>query len=165
MHKSEIRALLLPLAVLIGVVAGPLRAQPSNGYLFFAPGGVTCCGHTAMTLHFGAGGEKVLAKGIGVGAEIGALGPRQYFSDSVIGVFSPNGYYHFGRGRDIRIDPFVTGGYTLYFRSGHASLGNVGGGLNYWFHSRLGARFEFRDHIQSSGPVHTWGFRFALAFR
>ena len=152
--------------VLLGVFAGDLVAQRSNGYVFFAPGGVTCCGHTAMTLQFGLGGEGVLGKGIGVGAEVGALGTRQYFGDSVIGVFSPNGYYHFVHGGDIKLDPFVTGGYTLIFRSGHANLFNFGGGLNYWFHGRLGFRSEIRDQVLTDGAaLHYWGVRFGLVFR
>ena len=153
-------------SILLGVFAGALDAQPSNGYVFFAPGGVTCCGHTAMTLQFGVGVEGVLAKGIGVGAEVGALGTRQYFGDSVVGVFSPNGYYHFVHGKDIRSDPFVTGGYTLIFRSGHANLFNFGGGLNYWFRGRLGFRSELRDQVLTDGSsLHYWGVRFGLAFR
>ena len=141
-------------------------AQPSNGYIFFAPGGVTCCGHTSMTLHFGAGGEAVLGKGVGIGAEIGALGDRQYFSDSVVGVFSANGYYHLVHGKNVKVDPFITGGYTLLFRSGHANLGNFGAGLNYWFRHSLGLRFELRDHIHvnEGTAVQYWGFRFGLAF-
>lgn len=154
-------------SALLGMFAGALPAQFSNGYVFFAPGGLTCCGHTAMTLQFGVGGEGILAKGIGVGAEVGAVGARQDFGDSVVGVFSPNGYYHFVHGKDIKFDPFVTGGYTLIFRSGHANLFNFGGGLNYWFGSKLGLRFEVRDqvHTGDGASVHYWGARFGLAFR
>ena len=154
------------LLVLLVVFAGAIDAQSSNGYVFVAPGGVTCCGHTAMTFQFGVGGEAVLVKGIGVGAEVGALGTRQFFGDSVFGVFSPNGYYHFIHGRNIKFDPFVTGGYTLIFRSGHANLFNFGGGLNYWFRGRLGVRAEIRDQVHTDGAsVHYWGIRFGLAFR
>jgi hypothetical protein len=119
-----------------------------------------------MTLQFGAGGEKVLGKGVGIGAEIGALGERQYFSDTVFGVFSPNGYYHFNHGRHIKVDPFVTAGYTLFFRSGSANLFNVGGGLNYWVKHSLGVRLELRDQVQPGGgsAVHYWGFRLGLVF-
>ena len=110
--------------------------------------------------------KRVLGKGIGVGAEVGAVGTRQYFGDSVVGVFSPNGYYHFVHGKDIKIDPFVTGGYTLIFRSGHANLFNFGGGMNYWFRRRLGGRLEVRDQVHTEGAsVHYWGIRFGLAFR
>jgi hypothetical protein len=154
---------LLLLAILL---VPAVRAQSSNGYVFFAPGGITCCGYTSMTLQFGAGGEAVLGKGIGIGAELSAVGARASFADSVVGVFSPNGYYHFIHRRESRSDPFVTGGYTLLFRNGHANLFNVGGGLNYWFHSHLGARLEFRDQIHTNGSaVHYWGVRFGLAFR
>lgn len=107
-----------------------------------------------------------MGAGIGLGAEIGALGDREFFADSVIGVLSPNAYLHFVRGRHPRMDPFVTGGYTLIFRSGHANLFNVGGGFNYWFSGALGARIEFRDHVYSSGgTLHYWGVRLGLAFR
>jgi hypothetical protein len=34
--------------VLLLAFALPLQAQPSNGYAFFAPGGINCCGQTAM---------------------------------------------------------------------------------------------------------------------
>ncbi|MBZ5724848.1 MAG: hypothetical protein LAP87_07605 [Acidobacteriia bacterium] len=156
---------MLHLLVLAGVFALALQAQSSNGYLFFAPGGVTCCGTTSMTLHAGVGGEGVIGKGIGIGAELGAVGPRDELADSV-GMFSPNGYYHFVHRKELKADPFVTAGYTLMFRSGHANLFNFGTGLNYWFLNHLGARVEFRDHVYHSGrAVHYWGVRFGLAFR
>jgi len=155
--------------VLAGLLAcvftGMLGAQPSNGYVFFAPGGVTCCQNTSMTLQFGGGGEAVLWRGVGIGAEISALGTTQYFGDTVVGVLSPNGYYHFQHGKDIKFDPFVTGGYSLLFRSGHANFANFGGGLTYWFHRRLGARLEIRDQLNTTGTItHFWGVRFGLAF-
>jgi len=118
-----------------------------------------------MTLQFGLGGEAVLGKGVGIGAEIGAVGTREDFADSVVGVFSPNGYYHFVHRKE-KLDPFVTGGYTLMFRYGHINLFNFGGGVNYWFHQRLGARFEFRDQVHVDGSaIHYWGVRFGLSFR
>jgi hypothetical protein len=161
---------LLALILLSGSAA---CAQSSNGYAFFAPGGVTCCGHTAMTLHAGFGGEAVLGHGIGLGAEIGALGTRQDFADSVAGAFSPNGYYHFVHRRRAKVDPFVTAGYTVLFRSGHLNFFNFGGGFNYWGNGRLGLRLEVRDHVHSEwasqwfeGPtLHYWGVRVGLAFR
>jgi hypothetical protein len=149
----------------IAVLGGAVRAQHSNGYVYFAPGGVSCCGHTAMTIQLGVGGEAILGKGIGVGAEIGAVGVRRDFGDSVVGIFSPNGYYHFAHGKGVKADPFVTGGYTLLFRTGHANLFNFGGGLNYWFRQRLGVRFEIRDQVLTDGAaVHYWGVRAGLVF-
>jgi len=74
--------------------------------------------------------------------------------------------YHVAHGRHLKADRFVTGGYTLMFRSGHLNLFNFGGGLNYWLSCRLGARIELRDHVYSasSASAHCWGFRFGLAF-
>ena len=153
-------------SLLFSSLTGSLAAQPSHGYVFFAPGGVTCCHNSSMTLQFGAGGEAVLGKGLGVGAELGVLGTRQYFGDSAMGVFSPNGYYHFKHAKETKADPFVTGGYTLLFRSGHANLANFGGGINYWLHNRLGARLEVRDQLNTTGTIgHFWGVRFGLTFR
>src|SRR5690349_8483835 len=123
--------------ILMAALARVADAQPSNVYLFLGPGGESCCGYTTTILHTGIGGEAVLGAGLGLGAEIGAMGLRRDFVDSAFGVFSPNGYYHFIHGRRVRVDPFITGGYTLFFRYGHANLFNVGGGLNYWFHRHL----------------------------
>ena len=101
----------VPLLIWLAVWSPAVLAQPSNGYVFFAPGGVTCCSNTAMTLHFGGGVDGIIGKGVGVGAEIGAVGPRQYFSDGVVGIFSPNGFYHFVHGQNVKVEPFVTGGF------------------------------------------------------
>jgi hypothetical protein len=135
-------------------------AQPSHGYLFVAPGGASDLNRS--TIHLGAGGEFIVPAGIGIGAEIGALGPTSNFSD-VLGVFSANGYYHFLRNGG-KTDAFGTAGYSLFFRSGTANLFNFGGGVNYWFLSRIGFRFEFRDHV-TGDAAHFWGIRFGLAFR
>lgn len=150
------RQILTIFLVAVGLSAAA-SAQQSHGYLFIAPGGISSGGHTATTVHLGAGGEVGLAKGVGLGAELGALGPRQDFAGNLMGVVSANGYYHFRR--EEKLEPFVTAGYSLFFRSGHANLFNFGGGANYWFHSKLGLRLEFRDHVwsQSRSPPRTGG--------
>ncbi|MEO8658528.1 MAG: hypothetical protein ABI693_08665 [Bryobacteraceae bacterium] len=150
------------LFLMIFALASVAAAQSSNGYVFVAPGGVSCCGHTQSTVHAGGGGEAILWKGLGAGAEVGGMGPTQYLSES-FGVFSANGYYHLLRGKHRKLDPFVTGGYTLFFREGAASLGNFGAGVNYWFSKHVGLRTEFRDHVYITD--HYWGFRFGVAFR
>lgn len=148
------------------LVAASLWGEPSNGYLYFGPGGYSCCHYTTGGLAFGAGGEYGIGKGFGAGAELGAVAMWRGFAGSVMGALSPNGYYHFKRGDTRRADPFVTGGYTLVFRSGHANLANFGGGLNYWFHRSLGFRLEFRDMLTTTGTTtHIWAFRFGVAFR
>ena len=151
------------LSLLTVILSAAAQAQHSHGYLFVAPGGISASGHTAMTVHLGAGGEGVLGKGIGIGAELGALGPRESFSD-LVGLFSANGYYHFSRSG--KADPFLTGGYSLLFRFEHANLANFGLGMNYWLVRRLGLKVEFRDHIRTSGATtHYWGIRVGPAFR
>ena len=156
----------LAVAMMFLAVSTAAQAQHSHGYLFLAPGGISSGGHTAMTLHLGAGAEGVLFKGFGVGAELGALGPREDFASSVVGAASVNGYYHFVH-EHVKADPYVTAGYTLLFRSGSANLFNFGGGINYWFVPRLGLKVELRDHVYRPGgsSVHYWGVRLGLAFR
>ncbi len=139
--------------LLVGLGAAAM-GQQSNGYVFFAPGGVTSGSQTSMTLHVGGGGEGILGKGVGVGAEIGAIAPKEAFSCAV-GAFSPNAYYHFIHGSGRKLDPFVTGGYTLLFRSGSANLYNFGGGVNYWVGERLACCRDWCDR-QRENLVAVW---------
>jgi hypothetical protein len=141
-------------------------ASALEGYAFVAPGALTAVGFTNGTLHVGGGAEHVLGSGIGLGAEIGAVGSWRNYG-TAIGMFSVNGSYHFLRDRQ-RIDPFVTAGYSLGFRSGTLNFGNFGGGLNYWFSERIVLRIELRDHVHVSSRVpdlHYWSIRFGVAFR
>jgi len=140
------------------------RAQGAYGYVFGAPGAASCCGESKGTFHVGGGGEFITPIGIGVGGEIGFLGPWDSFGDG-LGVLSLNGSYHFGRGNS-RLRPFVTGGYSLLFREGSANLWNVGGGVQYWFREGLALRVEFRDHVDTEyGETgHFWGVRVGLSF-
>lgn len=134
------------------------------GYVFFAPG-VSSPGGTGLA-HIGGGGEGLVHRGLGVGAELSYVTPWRAFGDS-IGAFSPSASYHFHpRPGEGNITPFVTGGYTLLFRSGTANALNAGGGVTYWFRERMGLRFEVRDHIwPNGGTAHLVGFRVGLAFR
>lgn len=109
-----------------------------QGYFFFGPGSSTA-------LHLGGGGEAYIYKGLAAGGEIGYLFPRSGFGYGV-GLLSANGSYHFNRGTHWKIQPFVTGGYTLAFRSGAVNLWNAGGGLTYWMSNRAGLRVEFREY-------------------
>jgi hypothetical protein len=141
-------------------------AQGVNGYVFFAPGGATSCGHTLTTFNFGAGIDAPLWKGFGPNVEIGALGPKEGFSDQVLGVFSPGATYHFRHTREEKLDPFLAGGYSLMFRSGTENLGFAAGGVTYWATNRVGLRLELRDHIHGGyRTTHFWGVRFGLGFR
>jgi hypothetical protein len=157
--------LLASLTLLVLGSAATLSAQRSLGYWFIAPGGATAAGQTGFLIHMGGGGEFAIGKGVAVGVELGAIGPKRHYTDNVMGLASANGYYHFRHSRDIRLDPFLGGGYSLTFRHGTANLGNLGGGLNYWFTSTLGFRCEFRDHVLPGTPTtHFWGLRMGLSF-
>ncbi|HLG13573.1 MAG TPA: hypothetical protein VJH03_03485 [Blastocatellia bacterium] len=162
MRKSILAALIL--FAFSGLAAAQTSSAPRGwGYGFVAPGGA---GSRAATLHLGAGGEALIYKGLGAGAEIGYLGPFEGLG-SGFGVFSANGSYHFvNESNDKKLVPFVTAGYTLIFREGRANLFNFGGGVNYWVRKKVGLRFEFRDHVWSNASTqHFWGVRFGVAFR
>ena len=152
------------LTALFSIVATAQGSEHrGQGYAFVAPGGFTEGG---STLHFGVGGEGFVYKGLGVGGEIGYLGATRSLGEG-FGVLSPNVSYHFlNASKSGKFVPFVTGGYTLLFRSGTANAFNVGGGVNYWFKERVGLRFEVRHHV----PTYTdltgfYGIRIGLAFR
>jgi hypothetical protein len=101
---------------------------------------------------------------LGVGAEIGYLASFRYISDGV-GVFSVNGLYSFEKPGS-KLGPFITGGYSLIFRSGHVNAMNIGRGADYWFAKRAGMRFELRDHVSPRHfKDHLLQGRFAIVFR
>jgi hypothetical protein len=153
----------MTLAPAIGM-AQTAKEHRGQGYVFVAPGAVSSEGTTA-TLHFGVGGEGLVHKGLGIGAEIGYVGPTRGLGEG-IGIFSANGSYHFrNASASGKLVPFVTGGYSLAFREGAASGVNFGGGVNYWFRERIGLRLEFRDQVFADGATHFYGFRIGLAFR
>jgi hypothetical protein len=153
-------------AFLMLTICGIAAAQSSSGYVYFAPGGATVSGQTAMTFQMGAGGDFILGKGIGLGAEIGAVGPRQNFGMGALGVLSPDLSYHFVRGKERTIDPYITGGYTMFFRGAIENLFNFGVGTNCWFASKVGLKVEFRDQVYTQGgTAQFWGLRLGVAFR
>ncbi len=152
------------------MAAAAASAAQSNAYFFFGPGGVTNRGYTSWTLNTGLGTNIVIAKGVGVNLELGALAPRDRFSDGV-GVFSPGGVYYFRRDKEARLQPFVNGGYSLMFKwEGHENLWYAGGGVNYWLTRKIGLRFDFRDHVYPApcagcGATQFWDVRAALTLR
>ena len=130
-----------------------------QGYVFFAPGVEASSG--SGFLHVGGGGEARI-KRFGIGAEIGYLSAGRYREDGVA-TASSNISFQLAPGK---WSPFVTGGYTLFLRSGgygHVHGGNFGGGVNYWFKQRTALRFEVRDNVLHD--EHLVGFRIGLTFR
>lgn len=156
----------LVVCLLLSFSTGAGLAQSSNGYGFFGAGAATASGESAGMLYYGGGGEAILHKIVGVGGELGAVTSTHF--EGTLGLADANGYVHFTSNRRARLDPFVTGGYTLMFHSGyHANLFNFGGGVNYWFGKNLGLRLEFRDHVQTGNGStgHLLAFRVGLSFR
>jgi hypothetical protein len=155
---APLLAVLLPFAA-----AAQSVDRRGQGYAFVAPTTSTGGG---SGLHFGAGGEGLVYKGLGLGAEVGYVAAARELGEG-IGVLSPNVSYNFTKAsRSGKFAPFVTGGYSLLFGSDALHAVNVGGGLNWWFKDRVGLRLEFRDHVTVRfGSAHLFGVRIGLAFR
>ena len=156
------------LFVLIPALAWSQEATKQNagqGYVFVAPGmSVGSCSAVGF-LNFGGGGEVNLYKSLGMGVELGYLSPIKYLNEA-IGLFSLNGIYAFKGGSNSKVAPFVTGGYSLAFRGGHANALNLGIGAHYWFSKKAGMRFEFRDYLSPSyASCHILQGRFGISFR
>ena len=142
----------------------PAKRNSGQGYVFAAPGAAVAGTDAAAIIAFGGGADGSVYKGLGVGAELGFLGPMEYLREGV-GLFSVNALYTF-KTRNPRLAPFVTGGYSLAFRGAVANGLNFGGGTHYWFSRRVGLRFEVRDHITPSYlEAHLLQARIGLAFR
>jgi hypothetical protein len=149
--------------VILGLLCcGAASAQYVREFIFFAPGAenpgttqgsssgfvpppvFTPPGTAGTQPVYGAGGgiELMLPYHLGIGAEIGGIVPSREPTDT-LGNFSLNLYGHLcGRdhlcGRNENIDPYVTGGYSIFFRDFTANGINFGAGVNYWFHERTG---------------------------
>jgi hypothetical protein len=153
-------------AMFLMAIQGAALAQGSTerkawGYGFGGAGASSGDFSTGF-FQFGAGGEGLVHKGFGLGAEIGYLAPFRASGDG-LGLFSADASYHFNR--TSKLVPFVTGGYSAAFRSGASHGGNFGAGVHYWMKDRVGLRFEFRDHVFSSDSPHLFQFRVGLSFR
>jgi hypothetical protein len=134
------------------------------GYGFIALGGTAGDG-SAFTFHYGGGGDRLIYRGVGLGAELGNVSPVGFGN---LGIFSANASYNFGaRDSSRKTIPFVTGGYSVKFRDDEDSGGgvNIGGGVQYWASNRVGLRVEFRDHHFFKGVLNSYGVRLGITFR
>lgn len=121
--------------------------------------GFVGAGTRGMTPTVGFGGELYVAKGFGVGAEIG--GTALTFPDygnRTTGVGSADLSYHLFPKKILgNAAPFVAGGYTVFFGHnthtgtglwGHKPLAtsgfNVGGGVDVFATKHVGLRFDVR---------------------
>ena len=169
MKNQKMKTWLGGLALVIGLTAGLAQAQTplpqehrGQGYGFAAP---VASSYGATGFQAGFGGEGLVYKGLGVGGELSYLSFSRF--DNGVGVVSPNVSYHFSNvSKDGKWVPFVTGGYSLYFRNSTASGVNFGGGVTYWMKERVGLRFEVRDQVIAlDGTGHFVGFRAGISFR
>jgi hypothetical protein len=151
--------------------AGPACRGPFNGQLPPA----SCFSTAVGGNNTGFGGEVLARKGVGVGIELGYAGPDWSFSgNGAVGVGSANATYHFfGNKSRRRIDPFATGGYSLYFgqRTTFKSGFNFGGVVNLWLikHVALRSEVRYQGGIDTfagfSQFTHYTAFRFGMTFR
>ena len=128
-------------------------------YLF---SGVGSCNHGVPYFHAGGGAEGLVAGGFGVGAELGYLA---FFEGPGLGVglLSPGVVYSFSQAK--KTMPFVTGGYTLFFRSGIAHGFYFGGGVNRWMGDRWGIRIEGRNQLMPTCRENLLEARFSILLR
>jgi len=165
--KKLISTALLLIALSQSALAQSSNSSRGQGYLFFAPGLSDGNGRipSGTSIHIGGGGEGFVYKGLGVGAELGVAGPWSGFGGEAFGVGSVNLSYHFlPSATDRKLEPFVSLGYTLFFRAGVTHGGHAGFGLNRWLNNDVALRFEIRDDVEG-GHGHLVGFRIGVTFR
>jgi hypothetical protein len=136
------------------------------GYGFIAVGGTAGDG-SVFTFTYGGGGERLIYRGLGLGAELGNVTPISDVGHG-LGIFSANASYSFGASdRSRKTVPFVTGGYSVKFRDDDDSGPglNIGAGVQFWESDRLGVRLEFRDHHFFKGALNFYGVRVGITFR
>jgi hypothetical protein len=147
-------------ALSLAEVPEDLRRQP---YLFGAPG-VILYGGGASTFEFGGGMQWLVYEGLGLGFDTSILSPADCFGCGGVFFGSFDASYQFVPSSG-RMVPFVVGGLGMgaAFAEDGAFLGNVGGGIHYWFENRIALRFEVRDRFDPSGG-HLLAFRVGVTF-
>lgn len=172
---KPLSGVLVVLLLLPSLIMARMENRPKGeGYFFFAP-----VAGTASAVHVGGGGERLVYHGLGLGAELGYLSPWSSFGSGGWGVVSPDVSYHFTPSASHpRLEPFVTGGYTVFLNSfGNVSDGvNFGGGVNVWLRKHVGLRLELRDQVTqpslvfparrgATGTEQLVDFRIGMTFR
>lgn len=164
MRRSFYGLMFIILLPVLALAQSQSNSRRGWGYFVAGAGATAGNGTSDGTFQIAGGGEGLLYKGFGMGAEVGYLAPFQGAGDG-FGILSVNPSYHFRGSGSGRLVPFVTGGFSLGFRNGAAGGGNFGGGVQYWMKDHVGLRLEFRDHIFSSDTPHFYQFRVGLSFR
>lgn len=133
-------------------------------YLFAARGKQALRGQDRRATHVGAGFEFIYPTyDAGLALELGISYPTE-FTGKPSGVLSFNAPKRFFTNE--RVQPFITGGYSLYFGEVAKSRWNYGGGVLIWVRDTWGLRLEARDHVPITSPTraHSWQFRAGLTF-
>lgn len=135
-------------------------ASKGHGYVFFAPG-VTSPGGTG-TAHIGGGGEGFFTRNLGLGVDFGYLTAMRSFGDG-IGAFSPNFAARFQpKSGDGNVEPFVTGGHTLFFRGEAANGAKSGSSVRGLVRATVGGAMQYLDepwHLTGGGSLRLYVFK------
>ena len=180
---------IIPGAIIFALVPCLGLAQSSDyskghGYGFGGAGGHIDGG---ADLHGGGGVEGFISRFVGIGVEAGYLASAGGYKKENSAIFSPNFVARFlAKDNKNKVEPFVTGGYTLFYQSANEWLPtgptgsyslvrthrpsdgvNFGAGVNWWAREHFGLRFEFRDYVVITGgsSKHFAGAHIGLTFR
>jgi len=165
MRRIIIGLIFLTLAHGVALAQSSSNSARGWGYFVGGVGATAGNGSSTATFQVAGGGEGLVYKGLGFGAEVGYLAPFRGAGEG-FGILSVNPAYHFRSASSSgKVVPFVTGGFSLGFRNGTVGGGNFGGGVQYWMKDHVALRVEFRDHIFSSDTQHFFQFRVGLSFR
>lgn len=156
-NKSVSLACIFAWLPIVAFAQGPvLGVQP---HTFIAPGAVSGGG---TTLHVGGGFDVIHRSGLGVGTELGWVGPFPDGFDYGIGLLSVTGSYRWLQGDSVV--PFVNAGASSAVLRGSGRAWHVGGSIEYWVREGFGLRLELRDHIPSDEDEHLWGARIGFVW-
>jgi hypothetical protein len=158
--------------VAIGLLGVLLSSTPAHsqthgeGFVGLGVGAYSNPFTSGRIIDLAGGGELLLSKRIGAGAELGLAAGGGLLAVTCVG-----GSVHLpGRAAGEKVDTFINAGYahlSALTESFGASNGwNVGAGLTYWYGTRTGVRIEFQDVLYHSvGSDQLWVLRVGFAFR
>ena len=136
-----------------------------NAHGYFA-GGSSMGDNNAGYAGGGGGFEAFVWKRVTVGGDVSVFRDNYYTAVGTFGHIGAQVGYHFAsRDKTRGADPFVIFGVGGYFPEESSAAVHGGGGLNYWFHRRIGVRFEFRVAGRPYGDNIDGVFRAGIAFR
>jgi hypothetical protein len=152
---KNMRPVILAITLLLPATA---IAQQSHGYAFLG-GTFSGRGDISGAFRYGIGGEARVLPLLTIGGEFGGIAHN---GNGILA--SGNASFHVPTGSSV--DPFLTAGVSVAHKSGATgAYVNLGGGLNYWFHSHFGARMELRGYPGGQDLGSFAEIRVGLAFR